>query len=307
MILRTNVFGIIFFDYEMNLENKYLLFDEDINYGSCEHFFHFMWGYFLPALFYSLTIEGKGDFLFVFRSCGPVMDSLISEIYKVLGLNLKILAKEDFTKEQVKGELVVIDRWDNYLRNYKAPKITGIELIDAFISKSVKDKIRYRNKFIFVKRMIFEALKIKNDGQSYLILKRSDAPDFYDKEKGQAEIKTYGTSRRSLVGLEKASELLNSNNISSEVFEPGKISLTKQIQKYAKAKGIIGVRGAEFANQLWLPDYSEIILIQPQNMTDGSPQKALAHILGYKYIQIETNEVSRIPLDGRTLLSILEK
>lgn len=125
-----------------------------------------------------------------------------------------------------------------------------------------------------------------NHESQYLILARSPEPEFYNKENGQSEITTYGTSRRALTNIEKTAEDLNKRNISVGIFEPGKHNLIDQIKVFQSCKGIIAIKGAEFANILWMQPSSHVILIKPDSMKTLNAQKELAVLLGLRYSEI---------------------
>jgi hypothetical protein len=56
-----------------------------------EHFFHFMWGYLLPAASALIDLRSgppsdQCSDEFVFTSCGPVMDAKTAEMARLLGV-----------------------------------------------------------------------------------------------------------------------------------------------------------------------------------------------------------------------------
>lgn len=133
----------------------------------------------------------------------------------------------------------------------------------------------------------FPVTNINLDADSYLILKRSPQPEYYDKG-GKAEIPTYGTGRRALIGIEDAARKLRNKNIPVKIFEPGRHTLAEQIKVFQYCKGIVAIKGAETANLIWMKPKSKVILIRPSKMGNPSLQKSLAKLLGLSYFEIIT-------------------
>ena len=77
---------------QSDLRRVELHFDNRMDNGSPEHFFHFMWGYLLPAAHETLErlSAGARREKFVFTSCGPKMDRLIAEVAHCLGIRFAI-------------------------------------------------------------------------------------------------------------------------------------------------------------------------------------------------------------------------
>ncbi len=288
------------------LKKYYLKFDNStrIIYGSPEHFFHFMWGYLLPALNEIINIESdiyskRVSNKFFFRSCGPIMNKLMNEILSLYNCNYQIIegnaldAEDYFTK-------IIIPRWDYWLLYSTMIKdfqftslylkiiLTNISLLlkyNKFKSEFLASILNVKINTIHKIDNSFPASKINLDTDSYLILKRSPQPKYYEK-RGIAENPTYGTARRELIGIEDAVQDLRNKNISVKIFEPGKHNLAEQIKVFQNCKGIVGIRGAEFANLIWMKPKSKVILIRPLNMDTLSYPKSLAKILGLNYFEI---------------------
>ncbi|MBT5032212.1 MAG: glycosyltransferase family 61 protein [Proteobacteria bacterium] len=281
---------------------KYYLEFDACGGGSPEHYFHFMHGYLLPSLFEINNIEsstnlGNAQTSFHFRSCGPVMDKILSEVLTLYELDYEIVQKAAYGTGAYSIKLR-IPRWDMWLMSAK-------------IDGKHTDHPNFLDTMMQVKRDINSridrlqtALMRKTDFNGFLILKRSKQPKFYERG-GESEIPTYGTGRRELIGIETAVNNLTNENIPVKIFEPGKHSFIEQVQAFQNCKGIIGVRGAEFANIIWMNRKSKVILIQPSNMGVVVFQKSLAEILDLNYIEIPTDETHTIKLDHQTLLSHL--
>ncbi len=283
----------------------YLKFDNDIQFGSPEHFWHFMWGYLLPAVNEILIIESnesskKTSKIYIFRSCGPVMNKLINEVLSICKFNYKIIESDSLYNEYDITNIIV-PRWDIWLRNFAV--IEHIKFSKTYIKIYIKNLFfiffKYsRHKSDLLKSILrlkttlivkfndpVTSLKIKSYADSYLVLKRSSQPKFY-KVGMKAEVPTYGTARRKLIGIEDAVQNLRNNGISINIFEPGNHTLIEQIISFQNCKGIVGIRGAEFANLIWMKPKSKVILVQPINIKKPLVQKTLAKLLELNYFEI---------------------
>lgn len=284
---------------------KYLLFNESEKNGSVEHFHHFMWGYLLPSL-YCIFISNKyhEKNKYFFRDCGPVMNQVLQEFLADFSIHFEIV-KGNVIPNDV--ENVDVERWDNCFKNYKYPKgLTGIEWVDKFVNAEFKKKVVLRNKIYRLRAFICSHFGFTHVPQHFfLLLKRSKQPGFYDPIKGQAEVKSYGTQRRELIRIEETNQEINKGGVPSKVYEPGIKSLKDQIKQFSVVKGIIGIRGAEFSNIIWLPKNSTVVLVQLASMNNSRSQQAICDILGHKYLEIFSEESKQVKLDsGQVLLKL---
>ena len=88
------------------------------------------------------------------------------------------------------------------------------------------------------------------------------------------------TQTRVLGGDEALEAHLVGAGIPTVIYEPGQHSLRCQVRVFQDARGVVGVRGAEFTNLLWCEGPIPIILVQHQAMhgTDP-PQSKLGDLL----------------------------
>ncbi len=311
------------------LKKYYLMFDNKVRYGSPEHYSHFLWGYLLPALNEVINIESdvsskRVSKIFLFRSCGPVMNKLINEMLSLYNCSYEIIenntlnADDCFTK-------IIVPRWDVWLRDFSMIKhwqftsttlkyiLKNILLKNLFLIllKQTKFKSDFLTLILNVKTNTFHKIDkvtpvctVNLDADSYLILKRSPQPKYYENG-GKAEISTYGTDRRELIGIKNAVKNLRNNNIPVKIFEPGKHTLVEQIKAFQNCKGIVGIKGAEFANLIWMKPKSKVILIRPINFNPPPVQNSLANILGLNYFEITTKEGMYPTLNADLILKYL--
>ena len=222
-------------------------------------------------------------------------DQLIIPRWDIALLRPYLLSQNTQLDEYILGMQEGLNKHTNLLNYLKQPNFT-LQLSLA-INEVKKDILQKTN-------------SIKTDPNldayagCYLILARSPAPDFYAKQ-GAAETPGYGTSRRSLLGIEEAEQRLKEKNIPVRIFEPGKYSLTEQIKVFQTCKGIIAIKGAEFANLIWMKPKTQVILIKPTAMTTPPVQKELACILNLNYLEIEDQQGFFPVLDPQIIESYL--
>ena len=103
-----------------------------------------------------------------------------------------------------------------------------------------------------------------------------------DYEKKVLIIRRPRTARQTRVlgGDELLKEQLVGLGIPAVIYEPGQHSFRCQVRVFQDAKGIIGLRGAEFANLLWCERPIPIILIQQKAIHKSDPpQSKLGELL----------------------------
>lgn len=84
--------------------------------------------------------------------------------------------------------------------------------------------------------------------------------DFYS-QSGPAINKGYGRSRREISNLQHVSSHLGKIGVDFGVFEPGVHSLACQTSVFGRAERIFGIRGAEWANLIWVKPTTEIFVV----------------------------------------------
>lgn len=256
--------------------------------GSVEHYWHFMIGFLLPLVELLTSAEAPmagtnpSRSIALVRSCGPVMDRLTDEVLSTLSLRYTIVRPESIDTGWGKIARTVVARWDSedsYLPKDHVHRAAQV----------VKDALADRP-------CCQEGPSLKH---SVLLLKRSPEPSYY-RQNGPAEIATYGTGRRSLIGLEESAEKLTALGLRTTVFEPGSHNLACQIRAFHGARGIVGVRGAEFTNLLWARPGIPVVMITPKSMARRlrHPQRSLSELMGLKFFNIPTeNDHSVLDVD----------
>jgi hypothetical protein len=270
------------------------------NSGSKEHFFHFVWGYLLPATREMLRINeetGRSN-SFVMESCGPLMDELTIETAYKLGLDIYC---RELSDTEIKDGLLV-ERWDRVLRlwtdwyiNKEGDMPAHSEQLEMPTS-IMTDIGRFLTDIQTIRNTFLNAAGIRAnriDGE-FLILKRSEEPDYY-KPGGGAVRLTYGNSRRALTGIDKAVQILNRRGYKVASFEPGRHSLFRQIEVFHNATGIAGIRGAEFAGMIWMRPGAAVIMLEPPEMPGYGVQHLQAIILNLRFTHLMTGGETSFP------------
>jgi len=107
------------------------------------------------------------------------------------------------------------------------------------------------------------------------------------------------TQTRVIEGDEVLKEQLIRLGIPAVIYEPGQHSFRCQVRVFQDAKGVVGLRGAEFANLLWCDRPIPIILIQQKAIhKNDPPQPKLCELLDLKIAVItRTNPNVSIEVD----------
>jgi len=251
--------------------------------GSKEHFWHFLLGYLLPSIHYyfnNIRLESKPNdqnTILIYRDCGPLMNPIIKEIADLLDIPFDIQKEDEFRKKNISNQIIYMPRWDIRLYisfyfilhfyRYQSDIKFGKKDLKWFIKKNITFRqknldFNLKKDLLFTRNLILSNLdKLKtSDDPPYLLLDRSDLHSFYAPN-GKAEIKGYGKSRRALLNVAEEYQYLSENGIKANLYQPGSQSILDQIQTFNHAKGVIGMRGAELANMLWMEPNRKVIVV----------------------------------------------
>jgi hypothetical protein len=64
---------------------------------------------------------------------------------------------------------------------------------------------------------------------------------------------------------------------------------------FHKSTGVAGIRGAEFANMIWMRPGSTVIMLEPPRMLDYGVQHLLANLLNLYFTHLKTGRETSFP------------
>lgn len=226
------------------------------------------------------------------------MDKIIDEVMLTCGINYNIESKEIVTKSTV---FTLVPRWDVYLlkpilNDYSSPYSHIINLLQQLEKykelKAAMEKTDLRSNVHAVKQFLLSKFAIRPTCSSTLIknhvlvLERSESPAFYQPN-GGAEISGYGVTRRKICNTASIVTEFKNAGVSSVLYEPGIHNLMSQIKSYSTCSGLIGIKGAEFANLIWLEPGTKVLQVKPVGMNTPPIQRLLAQLMDLTFFEIE--------------------
>jgi hypothetical protein len=291
--------------------------------GSIEHFWHYLLGVLLPLL--HLHRRNRGLFSkrrIVLPPCGPVMDGCGLQVLSGLGLDAAIgvesplkhvfqeLRKRPEYKKRLmarrransvpwkipeEGDSIRLPRWDHRL------KFGGAD--DPAFFRAMRETALHFVGLAQTRGCCHD----HPGGDAYVLLKRSAELPFY-RAGGGAENPGYGQGRHSLEGLEACQDDLNERGLPTEIYEPGAHDLFCQARTLARARGIVGIRGAEFANMVWLKPDALAVLVAIPSLKRPPPQPALAQAMGIVgLVQLTLDPETPQTLNAESLARIIHQ
>ena len=286
--------------------------------GSVEHFWHFLFGVGFPLLDYHRRSPHRlrGARLRL-ESCGAAMDPLLPPLCPGLGFDLEIhprnasppfplraatalglhrgltwLTRRPAWQASLTAGFLCLPRWDHVLGGSGDPDA-------GFV-----DALRKTAESVVARAAEPDCCRTATPDDAYLILRRSPEPAYFAPG-GEAEVPRYGTGRRSLEGLETFRDALVSRGIPAVVYEPGAHGLLCQARHFSRARGAVGIRGAEFANLVWMRP-SAVVLMLRWSSNRAPPQRKLAQAVGVtSYVELEIPTSDRTHLDTDRILRVL--
>lgn len=122
----------------------------------------------------------------------------------------------------------------------------------------------------------------------WLIIKRSPPPVVLEVEdiKKARWFAGYGTERRDLRGIDQGAEDLVKFGHTAIALVTGELGLFRQIAVFSSCRSLIGVRGAEFANMIWLDQAATVYLFMSASFQNEPIQRKLAAACGLNYYEI---------------------
>lgn len=189
--------------------------------------------------------------------------------YALRGDHTSIFAYHLFRKRKNK---IVLPRWDHYLEFYgKFPLI-------------------FRENFHPLRQHLLSWAEAEHMNEKPLIciIERADPPSIVNSEQGKKArwFKGYGSTRRRLLGIEECHRRLLATGHYSKVVNPGEMSLKEQIHAFSNCSYLVGIRGAEFLNMIWMKPESSVILQGSADFKNEAIQKKLAAACRLNYLEL---------------------
>ncbi|MDN3205573.1 glycosyltransferase 61 family protein [Algoriphagus sediminis] len=281
--------------------------------GDLGNYWHYMLGYFLPIVTYlrknKEIISSKE---LVFDSCNPLTDAILMEYLdelkvrysfekltekgievpradwksvrgkirrQLLKLELALRGEHasifTYHKFRVKADKILIPRWDRYLDEYGS--------FSSPVKKDLKGTILHLKLWA----------KSDQSREEIIVIERSRPPSILKSTEGKEArwLPNYGTERRQLKNGEEINDFLKSQGYNARRFFPGDESLKLQIDVFSKAKVLIGIRGAELLNMIWMLPEAKVIMQESADFKNEAIQIKLANAFDL--------ELKIIPHDGQ--------
>jgi hypothetical protein len=248
--------------------------------GTKEHYFHFLHGYLLPCLNLALS---RGYQNIQFDDCGPVMEPRLREACNLLSVTYVP------PEANVCGDTVVVPRWDRMLLHFEDPPPPE-RVISAFYESSAP----LVNRLIAASKSALDRkgnpFDIRPD--EVIVFQRSEEDPFYLSAQ-MAQFPRYGKGRRNLVNGAEVTSYLSDQGIAARLLDFGILSLAEQIVVCSRAGAILGIRGAEFANVIWMRPESRAILLAPKER-ENHATRTLARAMRVKFylFPVESSHVT---------------
>jgi len=230
--------------------------------GSIQHFWHFVFGYLLPAVDALPPRSHLARWLdrfrrpdrrppeYLFESCGPLMDPVLRECFEAFRLRYTIEEKQAILARQPPPRRLPLEHWDAFtLQPEHQPAL-----------RQRLTRVVPRLRRVLINRC--PCRRTHGAFDKVLILMRSPEPAFYAPG-GGAQVSGYGAARRRLANPEAIRDHFQQAGHPAGLYEPGVHSLACQMEVFTRARGIIGIKGAEWANLIWTPPGTPVYLLTP--------------------------------------------
>lgn len=175
---------------------------------------------------------------------------------------------------RLKKNTLIIPRWDRHLEQYGD--------FPLFFKKDLKS---YRS---FMRTKAIANVSSLLETKQWLLIKRSPAPIILESVEGQKArwFAGYGSERRELKGSDEAVVELTRLGYTATALATGELGIFAQIANFTSCNKLIGVRGAEFANMIWMDEGSEIFMFMSASFKDEPIQRKLASACSLIYHEI---------------------
>lgn len=116
------------------------------------------------------------------------------------------------------------------------------------------------------------------------VLKRLDDHPLYHSPR-MAWFPSYGVGRTNLINAPEVVQRLIDQGIAVQVVEFGAMTLGEQIQVARRARALVGIRGVEFANVIWMRSNTHAIMLATPTR-ENHATRTLSRIRGVRFASI---------------------
>lgn len=223
--------------------------EKDGMVGSVQHFWHYMFGYLLPTVDYHLA-HAADRRRYALETCGPVMDAVTQECLACLGVDFVIAERDEIERQYAGVDETVLEHWDSFTQDpqFRQELRSRLDRVVPALKAAIPNRCGCGADAALAGRI--------------LLLQRSAMPGFYAPG-GPAEISGYGRARRYISNLDDVCARMQARGYPVAIYEPGAHSFGCQIAVFSKARGVVGIKGAEFANLIWAAEGMRVYLLRP--------------------------------------------
>ena len=270
-----------------------LVFDPCTPWGAKEHYFHFLHGYLLPGL--SLALDRAATQV-RFEDCGPLMLPRIAEACALLSLELA----PPMSADTPLAPPVSVPRWDRLLLRFDAPPHPA-RVMQAYATGAQQ-----------IRQKLLNAARHESSASGNLerwrevdviVFERSQEHAFY-RTPQMKRTPGYGRGRRSLENSHEIAAKMRTCGLRAIALDLGALSLSDQIMAFHHARAVIGIRGAEFANLIWMRPGSIAMMLADPVKHENHGARSLAGVFGIHFSspKIAAAQVEFPPIRAATLI-----
>lgn len=243
--------------------------------GSREHYFHFLHGYLLPGLNLCLKAGLRHAH---FEDCGPLMTPKLLEACRLLRIEPGQPAPSA-PQPRHSMDIRLVPRWDGALLRFDKPKLSSWKIWT------------YKRRIRRLRMLLLDAarracartgsLSVWEDTE-ILVIRRSPDHPFY-RAGGGASMPRYGEGRRSLLNTAEIAEHLGKRGRVAREVDVGSLTLCDQIMAFHHASAVVGARGAEFGNLVWMREGSQALMFATPAKIENNGTRSLAEIFDIRF------------------------
>jgi hypothetical protein len=220
-----------------------------------------------------------------FEDCGPLIQPRLAEACALAGL-IHVSPEEDVT-----ADVYRVPRWDRLLLHFEAPPPPQA-VIEAYRTTIAPLLGLLRS----AAEGGFAASCDVFPMDTIAVTRRAADHPFYHSDR-MSGYPAYGSGRTALLNAEEVAERLRSEGLAAQVVDFGTMSLGAQILVARRARAILGIRGAEFANVVWMRPQTKAVLLSPPGR-ENHATRTLSRIMNVAFSRIPVH-AAKVRLDAK--------